>query len=157
MSSVTRAAAVVGLMVVGALGGCAGSGGVSSVSVSNLSDATLSVHAALDAPGDSTSESEDAPVTSAQTTLEPGTQAGFALEHPAGGSPSVRFVVRVEGDASIQPYTFTMGPPAPFLLKITGPASDLRLEREHVRPATDRDGLVPADPNERRWRGGYPG
>lgn len=136
--------------------GCAGSGGASAVSVSNLSDATLSVRASLDVPPGAFADAEVEPVTTAETTLEPGSQAGFTLEHPGVDAPAVQFVIRVPGDASVQPYSFRMSPPAPFLLKISGPATDLRLERERVRPASDRDGLAPPDPRERRWQTGSP-
>lgn len=156
MVGVTRAACVLGLVVAGALGGCARSGSTSSVSVSNLTDATLRVSAALDVPPGAFDAMDKAPTTTAEMTLEPGSQAGAALGHPGVDSPAVQFVVRVEGDATAAPYSFRMSPPSPFLLRISGTPGDLRLEREHVRPARDRDGLVPADPRERRSRSGYP-
>ncbi|MEZ6242611.1 MAG: hypothetical protein R3B57_06155 [Phycisphaerales bacterium] len=156
MRNATRLMLVGALGVVGALGGCASSGGASAVSISNLSDAPLTVRASLDVPAGAFDAEKEQPVTTSEVTLEPGSQAGFTLEHPGVDAPSVQFVIRVPGDASIQPYTFRMSPPAPFLLKITGPASDLRLERERVRPMRDQDGLVPDDPRERRWKGGFP-
>jgi len=148
-------AAAFGAAVVGALAGCAGSGGASAVSVSNLSDRSLAVRASLDLPPGTFDDLAEPPVTTSEVTLEPGSQAGLSLEHPGVESPSVQFVVRVLGEPPVEPYTFRMGPPGPYLLKISGPASDLRLEREVVSP-TREDDLVPDDPRERRWRGGFP-
>jgi len=146
MIPMTRACAILGVtLLAGLLGGCGGGGGVLA-SISNVSTATIeaTVQPVDQEPGESTI-----------LQIPPGGERAATFERQqASGGLVVEVRLADPASGSAQPQLFTLTPPGPYLVQVSGNQRSLAATRRQPQRTGEPD--IPRDPRQEGFTGDIP-